>query len=119
MASIKQQKKAALAKSRERLMDLVFDAKMKRANEVRVIKDFASVVTFLDHEDDLPVMDKPIANKQVDVQTKAQPTDVVPPTVKTVVEKRTQIVAKSSSQPTVDEKAVEEVGSDYWERKYK
>jgi hypothetical protein len=111
MASLTEQKKAQLAKKRNNLMDLVFDAKMKRANEVRVIKDFVSVVTFLDHEDDLPVLDKSAVKKQVIGQSKVQPKEMVLPVVKQAVE--------SSALAEVEEKTVEVIGSDYWDKKYK
>ncbi|MFT6067495.1 MAG: hypothetical protein ACJAWD_000776, partial [Methylophilaceae bacterium] len=39
--------RAVLAKNRNQLMDLMFSSKLKRANEVKVYKEFASVVTFI------------------------------------------------------------------------
>jgi hypothetical protein len=118
MASLRQQKKAQLVKNRNNLMDMVFDAKMKRANEVRVIKEFASVVTFLDHEDDLPVLDKPTVKKQVVAKTKTQSKEMVPPVVKKVVEKRLQSTVANSAVIKAEEEVVEVVSSGYWDKKF-
>lgn len=51
MAQTRKEKLAALAIKRNQFMETVFEAKMKRANEVKEYKEFSSVVTFIDEDE--------------------------------------------------------------------
>jgi len=44
--------RAVLAKNRNQMIDLMFSLRLKRVNEVKVYKEFASVVTFIYREND-------------------------------------------------------------------
>lgn len=120
MASFKQ-KKAQLAKNRDHLMDLVSNAKLNRANEVKVYKDFASVVTFLDKEDEgeaswldsVPVLTKKVVNEK-------------PDSIKTNIASAKNVNIKQQNQPEIEplvlileeEETAEMVSSGYWDKKF-
>lgn len=124
------QRNAVLAKNRDQLMGLVDSSRFKRANAVKVYKDFASVVKFIDDKgNDVdskegavltpPVLKDTVAANSEKTQprkaeqarkaVKAQPTQKL--------EQATQNADQSSSasQPT----DLEEKGkSRYWDTKF-
>lgn len=60
------QKLAALKSKREAFLDAYVGAQLKRANVIKEIKPFSSVVTFLDELDNVPVLSlsHPVPNAQ-------------------------------------------------------
>ena len=119
--------RAVLAKNRNQLMDLVFSSKLKRANEVKVYKEFASVVTFIDREnDDQALMGIPIlTDKVVEGNAKGKPSKATSSSIGNEVGSsemgRNQANnGQDNSQGAVelDGEPDEKEKSNYWDRRY-
>ncbi|MDE0925746.1 MAG: hypothetical protein OR997_01445 [Methylophilaceae bacterium] len=110
--------RAVLAKNRNQLIDLMFSSKLKRANEVKVYKEFASVVTFVDRKN----------NEQALMGTLILTDKVLDESVKDKPSKTTSLPIGNedgsneinSSQVTVelDDEPDEKWKSNYWDKVY-
>lgn len=119
---MQKQTKAALAQNRDELMGFVDGAKFKRAAEGKVYKDFASVIDFIDREDNtLIALDKPaVQSKKVEKLEKIEPRQTTPPIVNHVLEAKSQVSNQASKESAVNlgDEVDGKGKSNYWERKY-
>ena len=111
-------RRAVLAKNRNQLMDLMFSSKLKRANEVKVYKEFASVVTFVDRKNNEQALMGTLilTDKVLDESVKDKPSK----TTSSPVGNEVGSNEMNSSQVTVelDDEPDDKWKSNYWDRRY-
>jgi hypothetical protein len=110
--------RAVLAKNRNQLMDLMFSSKLKRANEVKVYKEFTSVVTFIDRKNNEQALmgARILTDKVVDESVKDKPSK----TTSSPVGNEVGSNEMNSSQVAIelDNDPDEKGKSNYWDRRY-
>lgn len=102
-----------LAKNRNQLMDLMFSSKMKRANEVKVYKEFSSVIDFIDREsNELILLDEPVDTRHEKDRPSKTTASPVNNEVGSGKVNRDQV--NNSQEDASNEKGK----SNYWDRRY-
>ncbi len=103
-------RRLALSRKRDALIGQIMDAQLKLATQVKVIKEFSSVVTFLDEEIDPLVFGEVVE----------QPVIVKPPKMKPTIAQTPKVQPKPMPEEKVEEPELvtNGDGSDYWERRY-
>ncbi|MFT7228930.1 MAG: hypothetical protein ACI8PW_001520 [Methylophilaceae bacterium] len=114
----REEQSCSASENRNQLMDLMFSSKLKHANEVKVYKEFASVVTFIERKNNEQALIGPpiLTDKVVDESVKDKPSKTTSLPIGNEVDSNEM----NSSQVTVelDDEPDGKWKSNYWDRRY-